>query len=507
MKNKMLIYLTAAALIISLLAGCQTTPQSGVVVRKDLQQMLALAASPQDMQGSVREYLGVPDRYETQFTDSTGTIKVAANANVSVPDVKGIPILRVKAQPFSQQAIDKLIDMLFDDAPLYEPGSIEELTKTDITELLTKLKVRKAELEAQGMTSEKATEADDDKQNESSDEDVAMSNSGNQLDQVIETITLYEGMLKDAPDAKTFVETTGMLTTAESSAYTNVAQLCDECGMSSLFVVNSDSANHFYAQYVNRKDFDVSTGMYYSEDAWKDMTYVSDYAAANDLQYPAMTQEQAQTLADQFLNELCIDYLECALGEKVIGGSSSEYAGAVRVGNLLKAYRLEYVRKVNNVPLTYTNVQYAHDDSDMNAVFSWAYERMTFIVDDSGIVEMVWESPYQLNDTVVEDTAMLPFEKIKDVFEKMIFVNNVDETKTGVDIDITDVRLGFTRITEQNSLKQGLLIPVWDFFGSKTVYFNDRTGKEESYTVQEAGQSLLTINAIDGSVIDREKGY
>lgn len=506
MKNRTMIFLCVGALTVCMLAGCQATPQNGVVVRKDLQQMLSIASDPQDKQGSVSDYLGVPDRYETHFTDSSGTVEVTADADVSVPDVDDIPIIRVKAQPFSQDIINKLIDTLFDDAPLYESGSLSELTKTDITELLTKLKVKKSELEEQGIKPEKSGSTDD-KQKDSSDENVVTSSTGNQLDQVIETIALYEGMLKDAPDEKTFVETTGTLTNVESSAYTNVAQLCDEGGMSSLFVVNSDSANHFYAQYVNRKDFDVSTGMYYSEESWNDMTYVSDYAAAQDLEYPTMTQEQAQTLADQFLEQHGIDYLACALNEKVIGGSSAEYGSAVRIGNLLKGYRLEYVREVNSIPLTYSNVRYAHDDSDMNAVFSWAYERMTLIMDDSGIVELVWESPYRLFDTVVEDTALLPFDKIRDVFEKMIVINSVDEADNGADFSITDVRLGFTRITEQNSLKQGLLIPVWDFFGSKTVYFKDRTGKEDSYTVREAGQSLLTINAIDGSIIDREKGY
>ena len=506
MKNRTMILVCIVALTVCMLAGCQATPQNGVVVRKDLQQMLSIASDPQDKQGSVRDYLGIPDRYETHFTDSSGTVEVTADADVSVPDVDDIPIIRVKAQPFSQDIINKLIDTLFDDAPLYEPESLSELSKTDITELLTKLKVKKSELEEQGIKPEKSGSTDD-KQKDSSDENVVMSSSGNQLDQVIETIDLYEEMLKDAPDERTPVETSSMLTAVENSEYMKAAQLCDEGGMSSLFVVNSDSANHFYTQYINRKDFDVSTGMYYSEDVWNDMTYVSDYAAAQDLEYPTMTQEQAQTLADQFLEQHGIDYLECALNEKVIGGSSAEYGGAVRIGNLLKGYRLEYVREVNSIPLTYSNVRYAHDDSDMNAVFSWAYERMTLIMDDSGIVEMVWESPYQFFDTVVEDTALLPFDKIKDVFEKMIVINSVDEADKGADFIIADVRLGFTRITEQNSLKQGLLIPVWDFFGSKTVYFKYTTGKEDSYTVREAGQSLLTINAIDGSIIDREKGY
>ena len=56
------------------------------------------------------------------------------------------------------------------------------------------------------------------------------------------------------------------------------------------------------------------------------------------------------------------------------------------------------------------------------------------------------------------------------------------------------------RVTEQDIGTRGLLIPVWDFFGS----YEDSRGtvfSESSY------RSMLTINAIDGSIIDREIGF
>lgn len=42
------------------------------------------------------------------------------------------------------------------------------------------------------------------------------------------------------------------------------------------------------------------------------------------------------------------------------------------------------------------------------------------------------------------------------------------------------------------------LVPVWDFIGSRTI------GQEYC---NETNDSLLTINAIDGTVIDRDYGY
>lgn len=60
------------------------------------------------------------------------------------------------------------------------------------------------------------------------------------------------------------------------------------------------------------------------------------------------------------------------------------------------------------------------------------------------------------------------------------------------------------RVKEQNAEGSGLIIPVWDFFGS---YY--RSDDPEGTTPQgsDGYESLLTINAIDGSIIDRSSGY
>lgn len=42
------------------------------------------------------------------------------------------------------------------------------------------------------------------------------------------------------------------------------------------------------------------------------------------------------------------------------------------------------------------------------------------------------------------------------------------------------------------------MVPVWDFFGVRTI---DRERYDDAYS------SLFTINAIDGTVIDRNYGY
>ena len=55
------------------------------------------------------------------------------------------------------------------------------------------------------------------------------------------------------------------------------------------------------------------------------------------------------------------------------------------------------------------------------------------------------------------------------------------------------------RVKEKNVGDSGVLVPVWDFFGTQA--FDDITIGQDGY------QSLLTINAVDGSIIDRDLGY
>ena len=59
-------------------------------------------------------------------------------------------------------------------------------------------------------------------------------------------------------------------------------------------------------------------------------------------------------------------------------------------------------------------------------------------------------------------------------------------------------------VTEQNSIGHGLLVPAWCFYGTRTAIYNDGT----RYDHHSDGYGChLIVNAVDGSVIDPQKGY
>lgn len=423
--------------------------------------------------------------------------------------------------------MDSLISLLLDGGKMYDPLALSELTKSEISERLMLLQVRKAELEQQGMKplnpdpNEAAASAAPGEPQQAAGS-VAMAASGNGLDMVNEAIYTLGEMQKTAPDEKKFVEASEELETRDITAgmsederrqyegklfeVAQAGQLNPQGGMRSVFAVNNEPSNSYLIEYVNRGDFDVSTGMYFSEDEWADMqdtlANAEEQEALNAMPAPSITPDEARDIAERFLEQMGIDYLTCERSESVVGGSSSFYGDGLRTGNLIKAYRLHYVRKLSGVPVTYTYIETtANTDGDI--IWNWAYEGMTFIIDDSGIVEMKWEAPYRLRETLTDNAALLPFSHIQGVFEKMIIIGNSYYMETGADMNITEARLGLMRIYEQNNTSSGLLIPVWDFFGTLTTY----SEAGEAYIQKQTGLVWLTVNAVDGTVIDRSLGY
>ena len=79
------------------------------------------------------------------------------------------------------------------------------------------------------------------------------------------------------------------------------------------------------------------------------------------------------------------------------------------------------------------------------------------------------------------------------------------------EITITKVQLGYMRMPDsEGSNTEAVLIPVWDFYGTWTSeepeykYGNGEDGLVMGdVTMDDAGVSLLTIDARDGSVIQR----
>ena len=137
----------------------------------------------------------------------------------------------------------------------------------------------------------------------------------------------------------------------------------------------------------------------------------------------------------------------------------------------------------------------------------WSYERCDVIVGEDGIQKVEIFNPYEVGKVQTENVKLMDFDSIIKIYEQMMEVSNADiaEFEKNRTFHIKKITLGYSRIYDPNTDNDtGLLVPVWDFFGG---FDTEMDGVTEKRSGVYSTQSHMTINAIDGTIIDRELGY
>jgi hypothetical protein len=110
-------------------------------------------------------------------------------------------------------------------------------------------------------------------------------------------------------------------------------------------------------------------------------------------------------------------------------------------------------------------------------------------------------TPLSVDETVVDSANIKSFDEIKKIFEEMVVIKSANnpqlEDDEAVTVNIDNIRLVYARISEEDSFDTGLLVPIWDFQGS----VQNQSGNKI------VDGSVISINAIDGSVVDWSLGY
>lgn len=135
-------------------------------------------------------------------------------------------------------------------------------------------------------------------------------------------------------------------------------------------------------------------------------------------------------------------------------------------------------------------------------------------VRDGKVVSIEIDGLHHVTGCVNENVQLLPFETVMEIFKEQIgyhyFTGDIEnpDSGKGETLYITDIHLSMMRVRKKDSPEEFYLLPVWDFTG----YFEHRTWPLKPNEIEQekewaAGLSYLTINAVDGTVIDRDVGY
>lgn len=165
------------------------------------------------------------------------------------------------------------------------------------------------------------------------------------------------------------------------------------------------------------------------------------------------------------------------------GGGPSDYG-----------YRIYYTRVLSGIPITQVE---ATGNREMGNIPLLALPREDLFVDvgAKGIFQVNYGYPIEIASTLSPNTELLPFPQILDAFgEAAIKSLALGEYATNNGLRIDRIQLGYMSLQMKNDPARFQLVPVWDFMGVHTI---------DAMVFGNERNSTITINAMDGTVIDR----
>lgn len=452
MSKKIILYVI---IVVILLCGCQPTPEEEIVVSKAgglVEEISKETDKPMEKLITPSIWVSNQEYYE-------GKLTVNINADIFVPDINQYSIYEVQPIGFTQSQTEKLIKVLLNDQPIKVAS--QRWTKSQLEELIVKVRANWESGDDMGM----------------SDEEYERS---------------VEDLEKRWVTAPTTIEKTDLETHIESFSETGRIDVQGELGRekpATLLILNAGRLQASKVLFKNNDGIAFNT------------ISIDDLDLAINISI-----EEAIKKAEKILAEIGIDYMTVTsvnIGAAYDGEKDT-------ISDFPQCYLVNFTRSVNGVDTTF---DYRDGDASNDKQYDipWSYERKAIGIDDKGIVSFSWDGNAKITKTISESAMLMPFESIMDIFEKNMGIQyayyNEDKSIYSVVYDINRITLGLTRIKVPES--RYILIPVWDFFGDRTIISTDHEGNKSEYKLNGdfRCESFLTINTIDGTLIDRSLGY
>lgn len=438
----------------------------------------------QEPADNVAAQVQAPERYRTEIQD--GNIVLRADAEFEIPDVPGIKMKKVEARFFTQADYDTVNAVLLDGGKLWD-RDYEAMSETQgftVEELNKRIEMLEAE-KANGVDGDAPYGDTDRTLNQQLEEAKAM------LDAAEANGIAEVAVIKELPAVVEEGGTSGAdwnqldgFVTARGRDY-------------SVYMLNHMDKTWRWVRFSAADDGYLYYGdSFFSEDEMKE---AEERIAGVQIRPEEAVAKAEEALAQMGMTDFVVQGGEYFASYNPVG---PEKEGKTEVDRI--AYGIHAIRIVDGVPVSYTRQNGNTMPGDETV--GWPFEEMLFIYDEEGLASFDWSAPYEIGDLSSDYVFLLPFSEIRNIFEQMTIKKEKDgfiEEGSSLEINIDRVSLSYMRVREKNST-EGTLIPVWDFFGTRTYL---GSGGEVLDIRRSAYESILTINAMDGTVIDRWYGY
>lgn len=465
-RNRSFILLLTVLLLFAN-SSCVATPKENYVDNKlvnNTEETVDKASNSDTTQETAYQY---PAQWNTTF--SKGNVAFTVDASVVVPDdfkEEGQYVTWVQVQPYDVDMIQKLIDTHLPGQKIDGYASVMEnkQTKSEIAELLLQDKESLAQLKsdpAKWFYPDTYTDA-----------------------QLQAAIAQYEQDIED-------------LTAAYDSAPEQVTQhlyTLDEILHSSLLFSIISGDKTIGGLMISSADCNDGKAM--------QITFMFSAISSVTPSEETFDEDRAMQTAKDFAEEIGWSSYEPEIIEQ-----------ATALGE--PYYRIVLVKTYYGLPETYIG---GHDLSsslteDQYAA-KWNPESIVLYVTADGVRRADWCAPTAVSSVDSTNCRLCDFQKIQDRFLSYIQMREgwIDEDSGIVSkrIEITRIRLGVMKVKTTSGEYQ--MIPVWDFQGSVIDKYKEQQEGgyilDENMEYTEPGiQTLVTINALTGVVIDRAVGY
>lgn len=460
------------------LSSCNATPEKAIVQNKNAANLINLIKNSKPGASGIQALAGkhVKETYRNQ----TGTVAIELDADVVLPKADKIPAAEAVPKMLGQQDLKKLLSALVGDEPLYEYD--DRLTKDEIKQII--LDMKKSKAEDQNKTAPPA----------SSNGAVPMP-----ADQVDSIIAEYEAMLADAPDEITY----------QPADYTKLGD-----GKDYYFMAQTKPVNGVY-NYISIEYSPISGTVI---EFYNPYFVGHRYERFNDKQPDGLklSAEEAVAQAEKLLSDIGAEGMKVA-SVLAVEADASITSGNSNISVKLPCYQIAFNRAVSSVPSNY-EYRYWTEEKIADDQFNMGYYESAIVnINDGGLISFEWYCPLEIKQELSGDVGLLDFNRVLEIAKEQINVENAFIENSQVDsmaATIDTIQLGMMQIRVKDKPGSFLLVPVWDFYGKYRYHLKDKSAggwsdvDDDGWAhVDNVAQSLLTVNAIDGTVIDRGLGY
>lgn len=407
----------------------------------------------------------VPARFTGDWTAQEGKLTIHADAEVVAEQGTVLPTATVTPREFTQEDVDNLLGVFLKGEPLYAHVS----TKEDYRKSLEY--VQSSQWHADPDAPEQTPEQLEARRQE--------------------LIAYYKAEIEKAPVEKPIVHG---------------------------FSDSDDPERLSGSGTVDGVEYEV----WFDNGDWRDAQIIrEDYKYRDyDVPLPDVSKEDAIAQGEALMAELGFDNMvldDVQQGFKERPGVWRLYYAPTVNDAVLSSIRQDITEFDGDTPYQfYQYWDYGCSEETNPDTVSWWMENVQIAVGKDGILSFTWTAPSTEPIVKEPQTALLPFEEIASIADTMLPIvivgpketplvdlDRINGFDTHMDVEITKVSLTLMRVRDKGSL-QGTIVPVWDFWGTWDWYDAD---KAEDQHGNFTTQPMLTINAVDGSVVDRQLGY